>query len=189
MSQFQRLYTDRQKQAVGVAQVEGVDGKPLTAMQAVTALMAGQLADDAGQVPPPAQAMPKSTAHDCARKIRLARDGKRGPLDAAAADAIRDELGRRLVAAADRLTTRAERRSRSSKDDGKTADIVTKAARASTAVVAYLRAAEKPPPPTSGPTGTPADQSAEQPASELDRIGAAIEAEERRRQREAAQDV
>lgn len=186
MSQFQRLYTDRQKHAVGVAQVDGVDGKPLTAMQAIAALMAGQLADDAGAVPPPAHTMPKSTAHDCARKIRLSRDGKRGPLDSAAADAVRDELGRRLVTAADRLTTRAERRSRSSKDDAKTADLVTKAARASTAVVAYLRAAAEKPPPGAPAGETSTAGQSPPPASELDRIGAAIDAEERRLRREAS---
>lgn len=185
MSQFQRLYTERQKRAVGIAQVDGADGKTLTARQAIEALMAGQLVDADGAVPPPAQAMPKSTAHDCARKIRLGREGKRPPLDVAASDAIRDELGRRLVAAADRLTERVERRSRSAANDAKTADLLAKAARASTAVASYLRAAEKPEP-TMPPNGNGKPSSA--PASALDAIGQAIEADERRARREAAAD-
>lgn len=190
MSQFQRLYTERQKLAVGVAQLDGHNGTKLSASAAAAALMAGELVDADGRVPPPAATMPKSTAVDCKRRLKLRREGKvgqRAALDASSADAIRDELGRRLVAAADRLTSRVESRSKSPKNDLKTADLLTKAARAAAAVAVYLRTAEQraaAPPPTNPEGKTPSAEAS--PASELDRIGAAIEAEQRAAARDAA---
>jgi hypothetical protein len=108
MSAFQQRYTPRAKRAVGLAQLDG----GMTARSALDAFHTGALRDSDGPIPPPAGAMPLSTAHDCARKIRQQREGRRGGLERAEAQAIRAELGRRLVVATDRLTKRLERKSR-----------------------------------------------------------------------------
>ena len=152
MSQFQRRYSDRVKRAVGLAQIDG--GK--TAQQALDALHAGQLVDVDGPVPAPADRMPKSTAHDCARKIRLEREGRRGGLESKEPQQARAELTRRLVVAADRLTRRVERKSNTGTGDAQLAELLTKAARAVREVCAAQRAADDTPTPSRppSPTGT-----------------------------------
>lgn len=176
MSQFQRRYTDRQKRAVGLAQIDGRK----TAQQAVDALNGGTLTDGAGAVPPPAHPMPKTTAHDCARRIRQEREGRRGGLENAEPAAARAELGRRLTVAADRLTKRLERKSRTGTADAQLAESLAKAARACREVAAFHAAAEKPaktPPPT--PNGNGQENGKPADASPLGELAADIEREER----------
>jgi hypothetical protein len=175
MSQFQARYSTEAKRAVGLAQLD----HGLTAREALAALAARQLAPDGSPaaspdraVSPPAATMPKSTAHDCARRIRLEREGRRGGLENRPPDVARDEMRRRLVLAADRLTRRVERRSANGTADGALAELLTKAARAAAAVDAYMRAGERTPPPTSGKdTPKPEAPAARTP---LEEIGAVI---------------
>lgn len=174
MSTFQRRYTDRQKRAVGIAQIDG----GMTARDAASALMAGSLIDADGPVPPPADAMPKTTAQDCARRIRLEREGRRGGLETRSSDVVRAELSRRLITAADRLTRRLERKALTGTADAQLAETLTKAARAVHAVNVALRSAEEQPPPS--PTNGKPAETAKPQAAPLDVIGAQIAADERK---------
>lgn len=177
MSQFQQRYTDRQKRAVGVAQLDG----GMTAVQALAALHGGDLRDAGGPVPPPEHRMPKSTAHDCARRLRLEREGRRGGLESVPPDAARAELLRRLTVSADRLTKRLERKSRTGTADEKLAESLAKAARAVRAVVDAQRAAAEPEPPIRPPRGNGnGETSPPEPAQPLDHLAAEIEREDRR---------
>jgi hypothetical protein len=153
MSRFERKYTDRQRLAVGRAQVD----HGMSAQQAIDAFHAGALADDEGQVPPPAAPMPKRTAHDLAAKVRQSREGRKQGLEKAEPAAARAELGRRLMVAADRLTRRLERKSKTGTKDADLADALLKAARAAREVAAFSRADEAAtpnPPPASTPKGS-----------------------------------
>jgi hypothetical protein len=182
MSAFQQRYTPRAKRAVGLAQLDG----GMTARSALDAFHTGALRDSEGPIPPPAGAMPLSTAHDCARKIRQQREGRRGGLERAEAQAIRAELGRRLVVSTDRLTKRLERKSRTGTSDEKLADALTKAARAAREVHAYLAAIEAPPkpaPPRSNGNGQ--QQAPESPAADASPLGS-IAADIERADRAAA---
>lgn len=183
MSTFQRRYTERQKTAVGVAQLDG----NMSAARACAALNAGQLADSDGAVPAPADAMPKSTAHDCARKLRQSREGRRAPIEKASAEQQRDILNGRLIGAADRLTRRVERMSRNGTDAAKVAEVLAKAARAVREVhAATADPAPRPSrPPAAGTTdnGNGNGASTGAPASPLDAIAADIERDDRRQRR------
>lgn len=182
MSQFQARYSPEAKRAVGLAQLD----HGMTANEALAALAARALAPDgsrasssSGAVSPPAGAMPKSTAHDCARRIRLEREGRRGGLESRPPDVARDEMRRRLVLAADRLTRRVERRSAKGTADANLADLLTKAARAASAVDAFVRAGERTPPPPTNPSPGDATPEAPAPRTPLEEIGAAIERRDR----------
>jgi hypothetical protein len=149
----------------------------MTAQQALDALAAGTLTDVDGAVPPSSHPMPKSTAHDCARKIRLEREGRRGGLERHEPATAQTELLRRLTIAADRLTKRVERKSRTGTNDSQLAETLTKAARATGAVIAAQRAAgsSAPPVPPDNGNGKPSTE----PASPLAAIAADIERADR----------
>ena len=178
MSTFQRRYTDEQKRAVALAQLE----HGMTAAEASLALQerrltaAGAAPDrDNGPVSPPADRMPKTTAQDCARRVRLEREARKGGLEKADPAAARAELNRRLMVAADRLTRRLERQSRNGGKDAAFADILGKAARAVERVHAATRAAETSPPASPTPTATPSTEPAPSPLAALGREIAAAE--------------
>jgi hypothetical protein len=183
MSTFQRRYTDRQKTAVAVAQLDG----NMSAAVALAALNAGQLTDADGAVPAPADPMPKSTAHDCARKLRQSREGRRSALEKATPSQQRDILNGRLLGAADRLTRRVERMSRNGTDAAKVAELLAKAARAVREVhAATADPAPRPSrPPAAGTTDTSSSSPAPAaPASPLEDIAADIERDDRRERRQ-----
>jgi hypothetical protein len=184
MSKFQRRYTDRQKTAVGAAQLDA----NMSAAQALAALNAGTLTDSDGVVPAPADPMPKSTAHDCARKLRQSREGRRTPLERATPGQQREILNGRLLGAADRLTRRVERMSRNGTDAAKVAELLAKAARAVREVHAATAdpAPPRPRPPASGSDPSTSDPAPSAPASPLDAIAADIERDDRRSRRLAS---
>lgn len=182
MSQFQRRYTERAKRAVAVAQLDA----GMSAQAAIDALNSGQLADAGGAIPKPAQPMPKSTAHDVKRRLRLEREGNRTGLERASAADQRATLNRRLVFAADRLTRRVERMARSGTAPDKLASTLAKAATAVKAVHAATADPEPPKPKT--PPRPDADPEPKPPLSPLEQIAADSEREERQRRRQAAAD-
>lgn len=151
----------------------------MTAQRALDALAAGTLTDSDGAVPPSSHPMPKSTAHDCARKIRLEREGRRGGLERHEPATAQTELLRRLTIAADRLTKRVERKSRTGTNDSQLAETLTKAARATGAVIAAQRAAGSSAPPPQ-PSGNGDNGATTEPTSELARIAADIERTDRK---------
>lgn len=170
MSSFQRRYTERQKTAVAAAQLDG----GMNASEAIAALAAGTLSDSDGPVPAPPAPMPKSTAHDCKRTLRAKREGRRGGLETVSAEQARETLNGRLLGAADRLTRKVERMSRTGTEPGKLADVLGRAARAVAAVnAAAAEPVAKPP-----PRGTPTASEAE-PARPLDAVAAEIAALDR----------
>jgi hypothetical protein len=185
VSAFQRRYSDRQKRAVGAAQYHS----GMTALAAIDALMRGELVDPDGPVPPPADVMPKRTAYDCAKRVRDEHEGRRGGLEGHEPAAIQAELRRRLVTAADRLTQRVERKSRTGRagmTDAQLADTLTKAARAAKEVAAYIQATEPKPEPIRKRGDVPEPTSQPVDATPLGALAAEIDAEDRRSRRAAA---
>jgi hypothetical protein len=182
MSQFQRRYTDRQKRAVAVAQLDG----GMSAQQALDALNAGTLTDSNGPIPAPPDPMPKSTAHDCKRRLRQEREARSTGLERASADDARAEMNRRLTFAADRLTRRVQTAARNGTAPEKLAALLAKSARA---VAEVHRATAEPAPPPSRrlpAAGTGREVPEPEPASPLDAIAADIERDDRREARGAA---
>lgn len=176
MSQFQRRYSDRQRRAVVLAQVDhGMSGRV-----AVERLQEGKLHDGIGLVEPPAEPMPIKTAQSLARLERRTREGRRGGLEGKEPAVARAEMLRRLTIAADRLTRRLERKSATAAND-ELADLLTKAAKATQAVINAQRAAETPrrQVPTFPDTNGAASHEERPAASVLDQIARNLERADR----------
>jgi hypothetical protein len=176
MSQFQRKYSDRQRRAIVIAQLD----HGMSAKVAIERLQEGKLHDGIGLVEPPAEAMPIKTAQSLARDERRTRQGRRGGLEGKEPAVARAEMLRRLTIAADRLTSRLERKSKNAKD-AELADLLAKAARATAAVISAQRSNEAPkriPPafPTGDANGSPDPEAA---ASPLDAIARNLERADR----------